>query len=601
MSTESIEFTERMSGSWSANIIDLSTTSLLPTQQIGISERDANRKPCEFTVTIKIADLDAFLINKDLTAEIEGTVLSPFSNQFIKIQSGIFNLFTSPQASPSLDVAKEMHYCLFLEENNGHKWTLYGFKEILKEQVSNAWKETTTLYFYSWEGHSHLTSTNKKNVIGLGVLHINPSDFLKQLTTFKTTSSANKEPIEIISKFMGIFAKNLWEAYAPFVFTTTSYRWNEHIIPLQSTVGVTSGDKQIIPFHSSDGLHLSFSRFKKEDSKNIVLLLHGLTTSTDMYIMPEHKNLVSHLHNQGFNDVWSLDWRGSCRHIYNLSPHRYTIDDIANYDIPPAIEKIRSLCGEDVNIHVICHCVGSLSFMSSLAAGRIQGIKSVISNSVSLSPIVRWQTRLKLIFGPTILEYVLRYLYISPKLAYLPGPVVGKWLYWMERSMRKECKEPACHMISFMWGWGFPAAFEHKNMDPITHRRLSDLFGGTSFHYYRHILKMIFAKASVSWAKDRTSINYLEEAKKRKLPPILFISGTKNNIFPKSNEYTFQSLSSSASAASVSNEFSNSASPAKSNFRYQEFEGYGHQDVFMGKNCHIDVFPTLTNFIKEHV
>jgi lysosomal acid lipase/cholesteryl ester hydrolase len=29
------------------------------------------------------------------------------------------------------------------------------------------------------------------------------------------------------------------------------------------------------------------------------------------------------------------------------------------------------------------------------------------------------------------------------------------------------------------------------------------------------------------------------------------------------------------------------------------FEGYGHQDVFMGKNNHIDIFPRLLQFLDE--
>jgi cholesterol oxidase len=29
------------------------------------------------------------------------------------------------------------------------------------------------------------------------------------------------------------------------------------------------------------------------------------------------------------------------------------------------------------------------------------------------------------------------------------------------------------------------------------------------------------------------------------------------------------------------------------------FPNYGHQDVFMGKNCHVDVFPRLVKFLNE--
>ena len=88
--------------------------------------------------------------------------------------------------------------------------------------------------------------------------------------------------------------------------------------------------------------------------------------------MPEHKNLVSYLLDNGFRDVWCLDFRMSNRFTYNMSPHRYTMDDIALYDFPPALEKIRQVSG-DKRIHVICHCLGSVSFMMSLFGGAVSG------------------------------------------------------------------------------------------------------------------------------------------------------------------------------------------------------------------------------------
>jgi hypothetical protein len=30
------------------------------------------------------------------------------------------------------------------------------------------------------------------------------------------------------------------------------------------------------------------------------------------------------------------------------------------------------------------------------------------------------------------------------------------------------------------------------------------------------------------------------------------------------------------------------------------FPNYGHQDVFMGKNNHIDIFPRLLEFLNKH-
>jgi len=308
-----------------------------------------------------------------------------------------------------------------------------------------------------------------------------------------------------------------------------------------------------------------------------------------MFIMPEHINLVNYLHSQGFSDVWSLDWRGSGRFFYNLTPNLYTIDDVARYDIPKAIEIMRKTLGPDVNIHVVCHCVGSISFMCSLAAGHIKGIKSVVSNSVSLTPKVRWQSLIKLLLGPAVFEHIFRYPYVSPAMPYFPAFGFGKWIYFMERILRKECKEPACHMVSFMWGWGFPAAFEHKNMHEVTHRRLKDLFGGVGFHYYRHIRKMVLAKEAVPYdhkmQNQSLPSSYLANLKNIAMPPILLLSGDKNNIFPGSNKETYTRIKSVNSVAPV---------------EFLEIPGYGHQDIFMGRASHLDVFPSIVEFLKKH-
>ncbi|WP_295901191.1 alpha/beta fold hydrolase [uncultured Bdellovibrio sp.] len=581
--TVSLEFTEKMAGYVVPKKFVLSPAQPLSHNDFQIENERSDKLPFEFTVTIKVPDLERFLADHSTTSKVFGKITDFRFRDDMRLDDGFFQLFTQPAASPHYDTVKEMHYTFFLTDREGKKWTFFGFKEILKENASELWKQTTTLYYYLWEGHSNFEKFGEKNVHAVGVLRISLSDFLRQMRSFKTNATSYLEEKESLLRYFKAFTDTLWESYAPFIFTTTSARWNEHQYPLHTTQGVALGEKILHPLDTRDGLTISVQRFKFQESKDVILLLHGLTTSTDMYIMPEHENLVNHLHTQGFSDVWSLDWRGSGRFNYNLHPHRYTVDDVAKYDIPRAVDFIRETCGNDVKIHVIAHCVGSLAFMASYAAGYVKNIASIVANSVSLTPQVPWQAFAKMMVGPEILEQAFGYPYVSPKIPYSPGRVFGKWLYWMERSIRSECKEPACHMVSFMWGWGFPAAFNHRNIHPVTHRRLMDLFGGTSFHYYKHIRKMLLAKASVSWDGK---MNYLEEMKKRDLPPTLLVSGSENHIFPESNKMTYEILKNTKNAARI---------------QYKEFANYGHQDVFMGQYSHTEVFPQLVEFLKQQV
>lgn len=584
-----LEFTETMRGFFNSNEHKISFPQKGDFYFDFFNSGQAKSQQLDFTLTIKIDDIDQFSNDPNLQARAVGTIDCPLLGGVLPVEKGVFNLFVRPSSSTELETAKEMHYLLQFRDKENNDLTFYGYKEVEREDCTDIWDETTTLYTSIFSGHLNEPPKAGDTPLYYGVLKIHPEDFIKQLQTFKTNSSSLIVRASALSKFLSLFAGNLWEAYAPFIFGTDEERWDEHIIPLQSNEGVRSAEFSKHNVYTKDGLCLTLDRFKKSKSKNVVLLIHGLTTSTDMFIMPEHYNLTQYLLDHGYEDVWSLDWRGSSRHTYNLKPLHYDVDDVLQFDIPATIEHIRKQVGEDAAIHVICHCVGSISLMCSLATGQVKGIQSVISNSVSLTPTIRWQSKIKLTIGPPVVEYLFGYPYVSPEMPFFPGPGFGKWIFWMERSIRRECKEPACHMVSFMWGWGFPAAYEHENLNITTHRRLKDLFGGTNLHWYRHILKMVNKGQALPYKKQGVHSplpsKYLDNIKNVEMPPLLLVSGDKNKIFPGSNKVTYERLK---------NDFS------LENIEYMEFKNYGHQDVLMGKKCSNEVFPQFINFLNAN-
>nr|MBA3472068.1 alpha/beta fold hydrolase [Rubrobacter sp.] len=326
----------------------------------------------------------------------------------------------------------------------------------------------------------------------------------------------------------------------------------------------------------------------RAECDDVVMIVHGLTTSTDMFIMPEHYNLVSYLLDNGFTDVWSLDFRMSNRHSYNLAHHSMTLDDIALFDYPAAIAAMRERIG-DRRIHVICHCLGSASFTMSLFGRAVDGIASVISNSCGLTPRVPRWSWLKLHVAPFFVENVLGYPYMNPRWSYDPGLSSGKVFSKVNSLFHRECNVPACNMLSLMWGSGNPALYNHENLLDITHRRGGDLYGGTSMHYYRHVRKMVKAGRAVKYApKDpkyaRLPNDYLQYARDIETP-VLFMTGESNRVFTDSQVYCHQKLQRLA--------------PGRGH-ELHVFPNYGHQDVFMGKNNHVDVFPRLLEFLDKH-
>jgi cholesterol oxidase len=191
--------------------------------------------------------------------------------------------------------------------------------------------------------------------------------------------------------------------------------------------------------------------------------------------------------------------------------------------------------------------------------------------------------------APMLCDYVLGIEYANPCWRREPGISIGKLLSLAVSAAHHECDVPECHMLSFMWGTGYPAVYRHENMNDLTHRRVGDLFGGVSFNYFRHVRKMVLAgNTAIKYDNGDPRYaslpdNYLTYAKDIETP-ILFTTGQDNGVFKDSNIVAFSRL--------------NEIAPGR--HRLKLFPNYGHQDVFMGQNCHVDVFPHLLEFLNNH-
>ncbi|MEU5878936.1 alpha/beta fold hydrolase [Spirillospora sp. NPDC047279] len=353
--------------------------------------------------------------------------------------------------------------------------------------------------------------------------------------------------------------------------------------------GVTEADVSMHPFATEDGLGLSLTRYKRAECDDVVLLVHGLTTSSDMFIMPEHANLVNHLHDSGFGDVWTVELRMSSRYPYDTETHRYTLDDVALFDHPAALAELRRHVG-DRRVHVITHCLGSVSFTMSLFAGLVSDIASLTCSSVSLEVRTPAWSRIKLAYGPALMEYVLGPPFVDPRFGASPVLTRGWMLSRVVSPFHRECRERACHMLSFMWGGGRPI-YSHDKMSPVTHGRLPDLFGAVGVHYYRHIHKMAKAGHAVKYApRDPRHAalpdDYLAAFRSGEFQldtPILLLTGDENHVFTDSNIEFHRVLE--------------TTDPGR--HELEILPGYGHQDPFMGKDSVSEVFPQVLDFLKR--
>lgn len=349
---------------------------------------------------------------------------------------------------------------------------------------------------------------------------------------------------------------------------------------------IADADTVEVPLIAGDGVELGLTRFRRGPSDRSVLLIHGLTASTDMFAMPEHDNLIDTLLDAGWHDVWSLDWRGSCRLPYNTQGRSFNVDDVALYDIPAAIASIRRHNGGRA-VAVIAHCVGALALSMSIAARLTGPLAGVVANSVFLTPTMSEQARLKLTMVPGMLRRLLPDGYIPIDLA-----KVGLWsrqsALFALAAANATCKDPTCQMISFAWGAGDSTLFEHRNLHPITHARLGELLGPAPLSFYDHLRKMAGERAVVRHDRadaryDQLPANVLDALHGWKTP-LLLLTGSENRVWPGANQLCHAYLcdrQADIEAALV------------------EIPGYGHIDVFIGRAAALDVFPRIISWLDD--
>jgi pimeloyl-ACP methyl ester carboxylesterase len=340
-----------------------------------------------------------------------------------------------------------------------------------------------------------------------------------------------------------------------------------------------------------DGVGISVSRLAAAQPGDAVLLIHGLTTSSDMFVMPEHYSLGAYLHDHGF-DVWLADFRMSNHFAHNTTSN-FSFEDVAAYDWPTIVGYIREIIGPRRRLHVVAHCLGSVTFHLALYGKTISGITSVISNSVSLNPRVHPWAACKLALSPFLVDRVLKLPYIDPgwaDRADTTKPWLGRLIARLVGLVHLECNEDACNLVSFTWGSGFPAIYQHDKMSPVTHARVGELFGPIAMHYFRNVRSGVFSNNTfVRFSKKPEHVRqfperYIDNVGEVRVPTLL-LSGDRNDIFPGSNRLTAELI----------------RERGIDGYEYRELPGYGHQDVFMGKDCDRETFPLMLDFLGRSI
>ena len=338
-------------------------------------------------------------------------------------------------------------------------------------------------------------------------------------------------------------------------------------------------------FTTSDNVELSMSRYQKNSapSKNAVLILHGLGAQSEIFKGAEINNLVTTLLKSLDLSVWLLEWRGSTYYEKKYLLSNHNADEVAKYDIPSAIDLIRSDQDTEVNIHLVGHCIGSMTACMSIAGGYVSNIKSFVCGNMGLYPKLEDESAVKLEAIPSLIKN-----YTNTKCFQIDPDkmnfgTVDYLLYQVAKNSKSTCDDMTCKMLSFIWGDGHQSTlFKHENVSQKTHDRLLEYLGAVSLSYLEHFQKMLMHSAVVS---NDLKINYLEQVDKFDFPLLLLV-GDENRLWFDSVQQFYKLIKANFPTVDVT---------------LEEIPGYGHLDFFMGKDTSYDAFPKITSFLQKHL
>jgi cholesterol oxidase len=307
-----------------------------------------------------------------------------------------------------------------------------------------------------------------------------------------------------------------------------------------------------------------------------VLLVHGMGANPLTFTLDTiDVNMVEYLVHAGF-DVWLQEWRGSTLLPTALS--QFTADQVAYLDHPAAQVAVRAHTGR-TELHVIAHCVGSITWMMSTLAGTTTPT-SLVCSSVGLHPVGPPVTRLKagLRLGSLLHRAGVGMLTTDSFTGESRGArLVDRVLRAYPIPETERCDQAVCRRLAFIYGMGI----HHRNVNELTHLTLHELFGPTDMTMMVHLSNMAHAQKVI---RAEGPWDYLADLERLRLP-ITLMSGSENLVWTaESTKRTHDLLIESLGG---------------DQFRRVVFDDYGHQDVFIGAEVAHDVFPTILEHLER--
>lgn len=342
--------------------------------------------------------------------------------------------------------------------------------------------------------------------------------------------------------------------------------------------GTRGHQTEVIPFQAGDGLTLTLLHTFRPGTatpRGAVLLVHGAGVRAEIFRPPLPRTLVDALLDDGF-DVWLLNWRASIDH----RPVAWTLDEAAAFDYPPAVRQVLARTGAS-SLKAFVHCQGSTSFMMAAVSGLVPEVTTIVSNAVSLHPVLPRWSRVKIrALTPAVRRISPT---LSPKWGYKTEGPFSRMLRTVVTLTHPECDNPVCAMVSFTYGSGHPALWSHGNLDEATHDWITGEFAGAPMTFFSQMRECVKAGHLVPTGEVPGIAPDLL-ARPRTDARIVLVAGQDNRCFlPLSQQRTFAHLERLA--------------PGRHSLHL--IRGYGHLDVIFGANAWRDTHPLIVTELRS--
>jgi cholesterol oxidase len=508
---------------------------------------------------------------------------------------------------------REMHYALNLRrQRDGKCYFLRGTKTVRYACDSNVWDSLRRLKtaLYDGPGGALLAS----GTLELDLVDLSEQD-APQLQGARDLPNAllalASYPLFFLRAILNI---HLWDFRAPDYPSRTRREPIESQRPLLvDQVRLPGQEKAIqgerhwlraqvqacydVPASTVPTLPIALTRFRAPPGERgvaahatAVLLLHGFAQSGHAFVAePLDEDLVRHLLRKGF-DVWLLDYRTST--ALPSSRTQCSLDDVAQYDIPAAMGHIREVVkseDRDPRIMAIGHCMGAATLAMSLLSGRLEGLQPAAVVFSQVPPFIiggeysqfRRQLAAFLRDGIGIDHF---------NLAADDG--ANAWEAVMDRVFatlppeaacpcRCDPQTATCRRISGIIG----PLYRHENLTRI-HSQLDRYFGWASISVFNQIAKFFEYERLVSDEGGNCYVSN-DSIREHLRLPVLLLHGKQNKVFDVgSTKRTYKQLVRVNGAGY---------------YRKAIFGNYGHFDCMVGDKAHLEVFPSISEFLLEYV